>query len=321
MKKMGVKSFVLGFLLLFSWSTIGMAADFPERPIRLITPYSAGGGTDRFCRTIKPFLEKYPGWRIVVENIPGGATKIGTMELMKAKPDGHTLIVGLSEAWVGYYYSKTYDIKIWEHMTPIATLSCIPYAFVEVRVESPFKTWADLVKAAKEKPGVMTCGGSGAGGMYELIKNQITKAAGIETRYVPFAGSSPAGVALYGGHVDFRLCAPSDAWAMIRAGKSRGLGVSSDERMNIYPDVPTFKELGIGGTIPMTKTLWGPPKVPASLVKAITEIIKKAIEDPEYVKIAQQILSPVNYRSPERTKADIQNFDKEFGPKLAEMYK
>ncbi len=322
MRKMRVTIFILGFLFLFPWVTIGMAADFPQKPIRLIIPYAAGGGTDVLCRAFQPAFEKVLGQRVLIENIPGGTTKVATQELMKAKPDGYTLIFFPTEALIGFYYSKTYDQKVWEQMVPIANITTEPQGFVEVRDESPFKTWADLVKAAKENPVKLSCGGPGAGGMMELIVNEITRAAGIQTRFVPFAGAGPSKIALLGGHVDFRICQPTEAISMIRAGKSRGLAVSTDKRMEALPDVPTFKELGIGDIFITSRGILGPPKLPSNLVNTITKMIEKAMKDSTFVKIAQDdFLYTVDYLSPEKMKARMQKFEKDFGPKLAEMYK
>jgi tripartite-type tricarboxylate transporter receptor subunit TctC len=299
-----------------------MAADFPQKPIRVIIPWSAGGGIDVLCRTFQPFFEKVLGQRILIDNIPAGTTKVGTMELMKAKPDGYTLMFHNQEAWVGYYYSKTFDSKVWEQLVPIANIVSVPYAFIEVRVESPFKTWADLVKAAKENPGKLTCGGPASGGMAEVFVDEITRASGIKVRYVPFAGGGPTKVALLGGHIDFRYCQPSEAIEMIRAGKTRGLAVSTDKRMEAIPDVPTFKELGIWGTLIYSRSFWGPPKLPSNLVNTLAKIIEKAAQEPEFIKIARdQLLYTMDYRPPEKVKADMEAFDKQFGPKLAEAYK
>jgi tripartite-type tricarboxylate transporter receptor subunit TctC len=132
-------------------------------------------------------------------------------------------------------------------MVPIGNITSEPYGFVEALIESPFKTWADLVKAGKENPGKLSCGGPGAGGMMELIMDEITKASGIKTRYVPFAGAGASKIALLGGHIDFRVCQPPEAITMIRAGKTRGLAVSTDRRMEALPDVPTFKGAGYRG--------------------------------------------------------------------------
>jgi tripartite-type tricarboxylate transporter receptor subunit TctC len=320
---MRTKFFVLGFLVLFAWSTIGTAADFPQRPIRMIIPFSAGGGGDILCRTFQPAFEKELGQRILIENIPAGATKMGTMELMKAKPDGYTLLFS-SEAWISRYYAKIYDTKVWEQMTPIGNVTSEPLAFVEVRAESPFKTWGDLVKAAKENPGKLSCGNPGVGSLLDIVFKEITEAAGIDVRYVPFAGGGPSKIAMLGGHIDFRLCQPPEAIAMIRAGKSRGLAVSTDKRLKTLPDVPTFKDLGLkGGDIyTLIRGVWGPPNLPANMVNTLTKMIEKATKDPAFIKIAQDdFIYTVDYRPSEEVKALMLRIDKEFGPRLAEMNK
>jgi tripartite-type tricarboxylate transporter receptor subunit TctC len=138
---------------------------------------------------------------------------------------------------------------------------------------------------------------------------------------VPFAGSGASKVAMLGGHVDFRLCQPSHAIEMIRAGKSRGLAISTDKRMAIFPEIPTFKELG-GPTVFLTRAMWGPPKLPSNVIKTLTKMIEEATKDPAFRKIAQdQLITIVDYQTPEIMRANLANFDKTFGPRLAEMYK
>jgi putative tricarboxylic transport membrane protein len=313
------KIFVLGLLLLFSWGTIA-SADYPEKPIRIIIPFSAGAGNDLTARTFQPFFEKVLGQRVLIDNIPAGSTKVGTMELLKAKPDGYTLILSSNEAWIGYYYSKTYDFKAWEQMTPVGSMTRSPYGFIEVRVES-YKTWADLAKAAKENPGKLTCGGPGSGGMSEVLLNEVNRRAGIKTTYVPFAGAAKSGAALYGGHIDFRMCNPVNASPMIKAGKSKGLAISTEKRIQDLPDVPTFKELGIGGTSYLTGGIWGPPKLPANIVKTLTNAIEKATYNPEFMKLIHSRLQFIHYLDNEALKRNMEDFDKEFGALLAAVYK
>ena len=321
-KKMRSTSAILSFLMIFAWGPIGMAADYPQKPIRMIVPWSAGGGNDILARALQAPLEKIMGQRVLIDNIPAGTTKVGTMELMKAKPDGYTLILSTTESWFGYYYSGTFETKVVEQMVPLAIVASEPYGYVETRSDSSYKTWADVVKAAKENPGKLTCGSSGAGGMLEMIMNDISKASGIKTpRIVPFAGSGPSVVALLGGHTDLRVGQVSASRAMYSAGKTRGLAISTDKRLASHPDVPTFKELGIGGTIVLTRSIWGPPKLPANLVNTITKMIEKATKDAEFIKIVQDQLSQtVDYRPPQTTREYVVNFDKEFGPRLAETF-
>ena len=303
-------------------SSLGLAAEFPDRPIRMVVPYAAGGGNDVLARAFQVPFEAALKTKLIVENIQAGTTKMGTLETMKAKPDGYTIVIMSDPAWVAYYYSGTYDDKVWEKLTPVANLTSEPYGFVEVRTESPYKTWADLVKAAREKPGQLTCGGPGAGGMMELIMNMITQSAGVETRYVPFAGAGPSRIALLGGHTDFRVCQPTEAIGMIRAGKTRGLAVSTDKRMEALPDVPTFKELKIGGTVTLTRSIWGPPKLPQKIVETLTRAAEKAAKDPKFIKIIQDdLLYTVEYRPPKKLYDELVNFDKVWGEQLRASYK
>jgi tripartite-type tricarboxylate transporter receptor subunit TctC len=323
MKKTRITFAFLVFLSVSTWGAIGIAADYPQKPIRMIVPWGAGGGSDVLCRAFQPAFEKILGQRILIENIPAGSTKMGTMELMKAKPDGYTLLFS-NEAWIARYYAKIYDTKVWEQMTPIGNVTSEPLAFVEVRAESPFKTWGDLVKAAKENPGKLSCGNPGVGSPLDIVFKEITEAAGINVRYVPFAGGGPSKIAMLGGHVDFRLCQPPEAITMIRAGKSRGLAISTDKRLEALPDVPTFKELDLkgGDLYTIIRGVWGPPNIPANLVNTLTQMIEKATKDPAFIKIAQDdFIYTVDYRSSEKVKAFVMRFDKEFGPTLMEINK
>jgi tripartite-type tricarboxylate transporter receptor subunit TctC len=316
---------ILCFLLLavvFLYPFSSHADNFPQRPIRMIITYSAGGGTDVLGRAFQAPFEKALGTKIIIDNIPAGTTKIGTMEAMKAKPDGYAIILMPDTGWVTRFYSGTYDFKVYEKLTPLGNITSEPYGFVEVTVESPFKTWKDLVKAGKEKPGQLTCGGPGEGALNQAIMVQITKAAGIKTKYVPFAGAGPSKIALLGGHVDFRICQPTEAISMIRAGKTRGLAVSTEVRMKTMPDVPTFKELGIGEVPPLTRSIWGPPNMDKKRGDYIAKAIEKAAKDPDFIKLVEEeFLYTVEFRSGKKLLDGIIAFDREYGPMLAEIFK
>jgi tripartite-type tricarboxylate transporter receptor subunit TctC len=162
----------------------------------------------------------------------------------------------------------------------------------------------------------------GVGGMRLIALNDIARAAGIDWKYVPFAGAAPSTVALLGGHIDFRVSTPGEAIAMIRAGKTRGLAVSSEKRMKALPDVPTFKELGIGESLTLSRSFWGPPNLPPKIVNIITKAMEKANKDPDFVKLAEdRLLVEVEYRSPSRLKEEFTLYDKKYGPKLLEAFK
>ncbi len=138
-------------------------------------------------------------------------------------------------------------------------------------------------------------------------------------KFVPFAGAGPSKTALLGGHVDFRICQVTEAIEMIRAGKTRGLAINTDKRLGALPDVPTFRELGIISLPALTRSVWGPPKLPAEIVNIITRAIEKGTKDPEFVKLVEtQFMYKAEYRAPARVFEEVDNFNKKYGPKLAE---
>ena len=323
MKKLGTLKIAVCLLLVLGLASSGFAESYPSKPIRMIIPYAAGGGTDVLARALQRPLEKELGTKIIVENIPAGTTKVGTMEMMKAKPDGYTIELMADIAWSGYYYSGTYDTKIWQKATPIGNVTIEPYFFYETRAESPYSTWAEFVAYAKKNPNkIFSCGAPGAGGALEVVTLEIMKANGIHCKYVPFQGAGPSRIALLGGHIDIRVCQITEAITMIRAGKTKGLAISSERRLKAVPNVPTFKELGLGETVYLTRGIWGPPKMPENVVQTLTKAIERAGKDPAFVKLVEdQLLYKIEYRSPKATFDQVESFDKRFGAKLTESYK
>ncbi len=313
---------LVGILWVWACSPEAFAQNYPTKPIRVIVPFSAGGSNDLIGRTlIKPLAKELKG-SIVVENIPGGTTKMGVLEVMKADPDGHTLLFASHGALMGYFFSGTYDFKVWEKLIIIGQSGEMPYGCFEVLASSPFKTWQDLAKYAKENPGKLTCGGPGAGGVMGMVAIEVAKAAKIDVKYVPFAGAGPSGTALLGGHVDYRVCLPPEAIPNVRAGKTRVLGLSFGKRLPELPDVPTFKELGLFEEIPtLSYDFWGPPNLPSHIVDILSKAIEKAVKDPEYLQYCQRIAYQPIFKDAKQLKEDIRFFEEKVGPKLAALYK
>ena len=322
MKPKGLVTLLVSLFFILSLTSIANAETFPSHPIKFIIPFPPGGGNDIVARAIQRPLEKALGTKIVLQNMPGGATKIATMEVAKAKPDGYTIMILPDQAWLGFYYSKAYDVKMWERMTPIGSMTSEPWGFIETRVESPYKTWADFVKAAKENPRKLTCGAPFSGGTIQIIFEDLAKAAGINVKYVPFSGAGPAQVAMLGGHVDVRVCMAPEAINMIRAGKSRGLITAGEKRLKHLPDVPTFKELNLGETLYLTRSIWGPPNLPRDITDIISNAIKKATQDPDFLKLVEDdLMYTVKFVPSEKVLEELKKFDIKYGPRLAESYK
>jgi tripartite-type tricarboxylate transporter receptor subunit TctC len=157
-----------------------------------------------------------------------------------------------------------------------------------------------------------------------LIAQETARAAGIQIRYVPFAGAGPSGAAVLGGHVDYRVCLVAEALPNIRAGKTRGLAISYPNRIPELPEVPTFKELGIAFVdFPLTLSydLWGPLKLPQSIQDTLAKALQKGIRDADYVQFCKKISYFPVYKDAKALQADIKLFDEKVGTKLAAFYK
>ncbi len=320
MKGVKILLFLVTYLFLAGYAHDGFAQNYPTKPIRVIVPFAAGGSNDIIGRSLQRPLGKELKETVVIENISAGSTKLASLEVMKAEPDGHTLLFASHGALMGYFYSGTYDFKVWEKLTIIAQTGETPYGFLEVRSDSPFKTWADLVGFAKKNPGKLTCGGPAAGGLMNLIVIETAKAAGIDVKYVPFAGAGPSGTALLGGHVDYRVCLPPEAYPNIKAGKTRGLAISYGKRLPEMPDVPTFKELGFVVIPPLSFDFWGPPNLPESLVNQISKAVEKAVKDPGYLDFCRRILYQPVFKDAQTLKEDIKLFEENVGAILVATF-
>jgi tripartite-type tricarboxylate transporter receptor subunit TctC len=312
---------IFGFTLFLclGYPIPGFSQDFPTRPIKMLVFYPPGGSTDLLARAFQVPLEKEIGTKIIVENIPGGSGKVGTLELLKAKPDGYTITLHADMSWVYYYHNKIYDSKFWEKLTPLGNVNREGYGFFEVNAESPYIKWEDFMKRAKENPGKLLV--TGAISM-QFILNEVLKASGIKVKFVPVRGSADITIQILGGHADLGLHGQAqDGIPMMRAGKSRGLAVNTEKRMKALPDVPTFKELGIWPGPPALKTvaIWGPPNLPPKIASTIAKAVERATQNPDFVKtMTDNFAFNIEYIPPDKEKESLMNFDKVYGPGLAE---
>jgi tripartite-type tricarboxylate transporter receptor subunit TctC len=316
------KNLIIFISLLFlslGYINSGFSQDFPTRPVKILIFYPPGGSTDLLARSFQGPLEKELGTKIIVENIPGGSGKVGTLELLKAKPDGYTITLHADMSWVYYYHNKIYDSKFWEKLTPLGNVNREGYGFFEVNAESPYVKWEDFLKRAKENPGQLLV--TGAISM-QFILNEVLKASGIKVKFVPVRGSADITFQILGKHADLGLHGQAqDGIPMMKAAKSRGLAVNTEKRMKALPDIPTFKELGIWPGPPVLKTvaIWGPPNMPAKIADTIAKAVERATQNPDFVKtMTEKLAFNIEYMPPDVEKESLINFDKVYGPGLAE---
>ncbi len=245
----GAAGTAAGALEIIIPSGAALAAKFPDKPITLVVMYSAGGGTDVSMRAIAQEMAKAKGWTINVINKPGAVGGIATKYVAEQASDGYTILGGANyNKFVRVMgHSTLVPWKEWTFFQAGASL-----ASWSVRPDSPFKTFADVVKAAKEKPGKITISTSGTGGIWHELALIVGDAAGIELKYVPYKGGKPATLAGLQGEVDIAGGGVHEHIDLIRAGKLRNLQQTGPEDI----DVPGYGKMpSIGGILPQLKPL------------------------------------------------------------------
>lgn len=271
------------------------AAEYPEKPIQLVVPYGAGGSTDLLARAIAQVAPRYFSQPIVVVNKPGGGAIPGRLDVVRAKPDGYTLLFGYGsgeDLVVPHQRQVPYDALA--DLEPVARMS-IHSVVICASAESPYRTTADLVKAAKQK-GSLTAAVASKGAAVDIAFLLFGKAAGIKVVTVPGTGGADAITRLIGGHADFGGGHPSEVIPHIKAGRIRPLCVALETRDATLPDVPTCKEQGYDVvTAGSVKGLAAPKGTPKEVVAALESRLQKISVDPEFKKIMVDLGQPVNY--------------------------
>jgi tripartite-type tricarboxylate transporter receptor subunit TctC len=271
---------VLAMLAVAVLALVGKAeAAFPDRPITLIVPWAAGGGTDAVARYIGAALEKELGQPVNVVNRTGGNGVVGHSAIATATPDGYT--IGLITLEINMMHWMGLTNLTYADYTPLALVNADPAA-IHVRTDSEFKTLGDLVAALKANPGKLKASGSGQGGSWHLALAGMLDSMGADPngyRWVPSTGAATALVDLAAGGVDFVSCSLPEARALIGAGRVRSLALMADKRAALFSDVPTLKE---AGNSPWTKGVWrgmvGPKGLAGDIARRYEGLIKKIHE-------------------------------------------
>lgn len=263
------------------------AQDWPTRPIRLIVPSTPGGGTDFIGRLLSTRLSEMNGWSVVPDNRPGAGTALGLAEAARSKPDGYELVIAQSDnvSLIPLLMKVAYDPV--KDLTPIALAAVTPLVIL-VNDNSPFRTLADLIRAAKAEPDKLTYGTSGTGGGVHIAMELLQLTAGCKVQHVPYKGSAPALADLMGGHLSFAGSSIASATTLIHSGKVRALAVTSVKRNASLPDVPTVAESGYRDFSAVSfYGVMGPAGIPAPMVARLNADINKILARPD-VKTAFQ---------------------------------
>lgn len=259
------------------------AQNYPTRPIRLVVPFGAGGGTDNLARIIEPTISKALGQPLIIDNRPGAGSVIGMDAVAKSAPDGYTLVMTDTSIAINPSLQKNMPYDTLKDFEPVSLLATAPVILV-AHAKVPAKTVQEFVAHAKANPGKLNYASGGNGASTHLGGELLKLVAGIDVVHVPYKGTGPAMNDLIGGHVDVMFSGISSARPHLDAGALRGLAVSGDKRNSAVPEVPTFAEAGLGGVT--ASTYWGvlaPKGTPKEIVDRVSAEFAKAMRDPEII--------------------------------------
>jgi len=271
------------------------AANYPNKAIRIVVPFTAAGTTDILARAVANEMQKAWGQAVVVENRPGAGGNLGSDIVAKAAPDGYTLLVGAVSPQainVTLYPHMPYDVmRDFAHITLIASVPNV----LEVNPSVPVHTVKELIELAKSKPGQLTYASSGSGTSIHLSAELFKSMTGVDMLHIPYKGSAPAITDLISGQVNLMFDNLPSSLAQIKAGKLRAIAVTSTKRSPALPDVPTIAESGLPG---YEAGSWfgmhAPAGTPRDIIMKIYGVVSKSLHTPEMMeRLASQGAEPV----------------------------
>jgi tripartite-type tricarboxylate transporter receptor subunit TctC len=305
-----------GFLSLSRFALLGvaiasaqvcMADDYPNKPIRMVIPYTPGGSIDTVGRLVADQLQRQMGQPIIIENAPGASGLLGSLNVKKAKPDGYTLLFNASsQVYLPLVISKkTYDAE--KDFTPIGQIGYVPL-MVAVNNDVPARNLAEFASLARANPNKFTWATSGLGTTSHLSEEMINRAMNLKMEIVAYKGAVPQLTDVIGGHVSAAVSPMPGVHPFVQGGRLRAIAVTSKTRVPNMPDVPTVAESGIPGFELLSwYGIWGPAQMPAPMTNRLNAEIAKAVEAPALkAKFAELSFVPTK-SNPEQFRKLIQD--------------
>lgn len=281
------------------------AQGYPDKIVKIVVPYAAGGAVDIVARSIGQPLQEALKQPVIVENRPGAGGNIGMDAVAKAAPDGYTLLMASNAIATNnaLFPKLTFDGR--RDFTPVAKIGYAPLVIV-VPASSPAKTLKDLLAQAKADPGKLTYATAGNGSSGHLAGELLKSMAKIDVTHVPYKGGAPAITDLVGERISFMPINPVEVMSHIKAGRLRALAVASDKRFPLLPDVPTVAEAGLPGY--EASVWWGlvaPAKTPREIVAKLNADTNRQLADPAIAKKFEDLGVVITTQTPEQFGAYI----------------
>jgi tripartite-type tricarboxylate transporter receptor subunit TctC len=281
------------------------SAAYPERPVKLIVPWAAGGDTDVVYRAFQPVLQKHLGNTVVIANVGGASGTKGAKEAKDSAADGYT-IVAIHDSIHSTYYTGVADVA-WTDFQPICLVASTP----SILTSSPKSPWKDakaMLADAKARPGQITVGAS-LGSTSHFFPALVEKGAGVKFKYVAYDGTAPRMNALLGSHIDMAESNLTQK-GKADAGQMRFLAIATEKRNPAVPDVPTLKELGVNVTYAVNRGLMAPKATPADVMAKLQSACAAAAKEPAFAEAMTKQGTLVNFLGPKEYGEFLKENDK-----------
>ena len=281
-------------------------SEFPNRPVRMVNPYTPGGSVDLVGRALAAGLSEIWGHQVIVDNRPGAGTMIGTELVVRAEPDGYTMLCTSSTIAILSSVYKNMRFDPIRDLSAVALIAVSPFLLV-VNASVPAKSVQELIALAKAQPGQITGASSGVGTTNHLTLEMFKSMARLDVLHVPYKGGGPAIADLVGGQVKMHFNTPGTLLPHVKAGKLRALAMTSAQRAEFAPDLPTVAESGLPG---FESTVWygvyGPKTLPPRLLQRWSDAINRYLKTPQ----AQTHFRRIDMISGGGTPAEFTDFHK-----------
>jgi tripartite-type tricarboxylate transporter receptor subunit TctC len=306
MTHIGRRAFTLGLIGSVAAPTIVRAQGFPSKAIQIIVPNAAGGVNDVLARIIAQKLQDQFGKPVVVENRPGAGGDIGTESVLKADPDGHTLVMGSIALTLKPALYKTLRFDPRTDVTSVVRLANQPMIIVS-KPDLPVKDLSEFIQHAKANPGKLSFGTPGPGTPQHFGAEMLCAQTGLKMIHVPYRGAVPAMTDIMSGQIDLYYATETSGGAHIAAGRMKPLAVTGGQRIAAFPDVKTIVEFGLPkATIGIWYGLFGPPKIPESVLARLAAELKTMAATEDYRSRLTKLALQNTMSSPQELKEQIE---------------
>ena len=262
-------------------ATTPLHAAYPDRPIKLVVPFSPGGGTDSIARGLAAGMSQVLGQSVIIDNKPGAGTVIGSDAVAKSAPDGYTLVVATFAHAVNPSLIAKLPFDTEKAFAPVVMIARGPNVLV-VRADSPLKSVKDLVDAAKQDPAKLSYASQGNGTSAHLAGEMFENIAQVKLTHVPYRGAGPAMTDLLGGQVDMMFATAAAVSPHIASGKLRALGVTSSERSPVLKSIPAISETVKGYSVESWYALFAPAGTTPEVISKLNAAVKQAAQTSEF---------------------------------------